>query len=66
LEKAQSPLIERRTSNSIEFDGVRIHYHDAGKGQMLVILHGGGHGRLIVMLVPKRNTRCIYGSGISA
>jgi hypothetical protein len=33
---------------------------------MLVILHGGGHGRLIVMLVPKRNTRCIYGSGISA
>jgi 4,5:9,10-diseco-3-hydroxy-5,9,17-trioxoandrosta-1(10),2-diene-4-oate hydrolase len=39
-----SELTESGTSKFVELDGVKIHYHDAGKGETLVLLHGGGPG----------------------
>jgi len=32
------------TSRTEEIDGLRMHYHDAGAGPVLVLLHGGGPG----------------------
>ena len=40
---AQDPTYEN-TSRSVDVDGRRMHYHDAGSGPALVFLHGGGPG----------------------
>ncbi|MFM8770208.1 MAG: alpha/beta fold hydrolase [Rubrivivax sp.] len=38
------PLTEAATSRFVEVDGCKIHYHEAGAGEPLVLLHGGGPG----------------------
>lgn len=38
------PLSETATSRYADCGGLRIHYHDAGAGPVLVMLHGGGPG----------------------
>jgi pimeloyl-ACP methyl ester carboxylesterase len=37
-------LTEAGTSRFITVDGCKIHYHEAGTGEPLVLLHGGGPG----------------------
>ena len=37
-------LTEDATSKFIDANGVRVHYHDAGSGTPLVLIHGGGPG----------------------
>ncbi len=32
------------TSNQVEFDGLTMHYHDAGEGFPTILIHGGGPG----------------------
>lgn len=32
------------TARSIEVDGIRIHYHEAGDGPVVILLHGAGPG----------------------
>ena len=32
------------TSRSLDWQGVRIHYHDIGRGPALLLIHGGGPG----------------------
>src|SRR5712675_1785555 len=39
-----SELTESGTSKFADLDGLKIHYHDAGKGDAVVLLHGGGPG----------------------
>ncbi len=39
-----SELTESSTSRYVEVDGHRLHYHDAGRGPVVIMLHGGGPG----------------------
>lgn len=39
-----SELTESSTSRVVEADGHRLHYHDAGRGPVVIMLHGGGPG----------------------
>jgi len=39
-----SELTESGTSKFADLDGLKIHYHEAGKGEAVVLLHGGGPG----------------------
>jgi pimeloyl-ACP methyl ester carboxylesterase len=39
-----SELTESATSKFADLDGLKIHYHEAGKGDAVVLLHGGGPG----------------------
>src|SRR5260221_2919558 len=39
-----SELTESGTSKFADLDGLKIHYHEAGKGDAVVLLHGGGPG----------------------
>lgn len=39
-----SDLTESNTSRSVDADGQRLHYHDAGSGPVVIMLHGGGPG----------------------
>jgi 2,6-dioxo-6-phenylhexa-3-enoate hydrolase len=39
-----SELTESGTSQYVEADGHRLHYHDAGSGPVVIMLHGGGPG----------------------
>jgi len=41
---AEMQLTEASTSRVAEIDGVTLHYHEAGTGPALVMLHGGGPG----------------------
>lgn len=41
---APPALSEAGTSRFVTVDGTRIHYHEAGAGDPLVLLHGGGPG----------------------
>lgn len=38
------PMTETSTANRVEIEGRTIHFHDAGSGEALVLLHGGGPG----------------------
>jgi len=35
---------EESTSRYIQLDDMRLHYHDAGEGEAIIMLHGGGPG----------------------
>jgi 2-hydroxy-6-oxo-6-phenylhexa-2,4-dienoate hydrolase len=37
-------LTESGTSRTVELDGHHLHYHDAGRGPVVIMLHGGGPG----------------------
>jgi len=37
-------ITEQSTAKSVMVDGVNIHYHEAGQGVPLVLIHGGGPG----------------------
>ena len=37
-------LTESSTSGYVEAHGQRLHYHDAGRGPAVIMLHGGGPG----------------------
>jgi 2,6-dioxo-6-phenylhexa-3-enoate hydrolase len=39
-----SALTESSSSHYIEAEGQRLHYHDAGSGPVVIMLHGGGPG----------------------
>ncbi|WP_428384010.1 alpha/beta fold hydrolase [Nevskia ramosa] len=39
-----SELSDSSTSRYVEADGLRLHYHDAGLGPAVIMLHGGGPG----------------------
>lgn len=39
-----SELTDSNTSRFVEADGQRLHYHDAGSGPAVIMLHGGGPG----------------------
>src|SRR5688572_7572920 len=39
-----SELTHDGTSRVLEAGGHRLHYHDAGKGPVVIMLHGGGPG----------------------
>lgn len=39
-----NPLTEASTAQHVEIDGTSINFHDAGSGEVLVMLHGGGPG----------------------
>jgi len=41
---AEAPITEASSSRYAEVDGVKLHYHEAGSGPVLVLLHGGGPG----------------------
>lgn len=38
------PLTEEATSKFIQAGPLKLHYHDAGKGPALIMIHGGGPG----------------------
>jgi 4,5:9,10-diseco-3-hydroxy-5,9,17-trioxoandrosta-1(10),2-diene-4-oate hydrolase len=44
IEASGSALTAETTSRSIRVDGRRVHYHEAGSGTPIVLLHGGGPG----------------------
>lgn len=39
-----APLTEQSTSRFTEIDGCRLHYHEAGTGPLLLLVHGGAPG----------------------
>lgn len=39
-----TPLTEQSTSRFAEIDGCRLHYHEAGEGPLLLLVHGGAPG----------------------
>ena len=41
---ATATLTQESTSKTVNVDGVNIHYHEAGDGPPLVLIHGGGPG----------------------
>ncbi len=38
------PLTEERTSKFVQAGPLKLHYHEAGKGPALIMIHGGGPG----------------------
>ena len=38
------PLTEEGTSKFIQAGPLKLHYHEAGKGPALIMIHGGGPG----------------------
>jgi 2-hydroxy-6-oxonona-2,4-dienedioate hydrolase/4,5:9,10-diseco-3-hydroxy-5,9,17-trioxoandrosta-1(10),2-diene-4-oate hydrolase len=43
-ERSPSPLTEDDSSRYIDVGGRQVHYHEAGKGEPIFLLHGGGPG----------------------
>jgi len=43
-QSTSAAITEAGTSRSVTVDGCLIHYHEAGTGEPLVLLHGGGPG----------------------
>jgi pimeloyl-ACP methyl ester carboxylesterase len=41
---SSTALTEAGTSKFVDVDGFKIHYHEAGAGEPLVLIHGGGPG----------------------
>ena len=37
-------LTERSTSRYIQLEDMRLHYNEAGQGETVIMLHGGGPG----------------------
>jgi 4,5:9,10-diseco-3-hydroxy-5,9,17-trioxoandrosta-1(10),2-diene-4-oate hydrolase len=44
LEEGNIMSLEAETSRFVQSNGMRIHYHDLGTGEPLILIHGGGPG----------------------
>lgn len=43
-ERSPSPLTADNSSRHVDVGGLRVHYHEAGTGEPVFLLHGGGPG----------------------